>query len=216
MARCSSLWNYLNRSANKGSEAFVDKFDHLVRFPCATRWNSLFDALSDLTKLDELKLHDFCTDQKLSPILSTHMTFLKELMMCLKPIAITLDKLQGEKTLIMAELIPCVLNAHHLLKNLQTNSDIRICKGLLGVLIKSLETRFEHVFKWECCKEKSLPFVMATTSSPKWKLRWIDSQQKKQLATKWLLEEAELFGGQAVSSISHTTSETAEPEFTAS
>lgn len=37
MSRCSQLWNLLNRSANKASEAFIAKFGHFVRLPCATR-----------------------------------------------------------------------------------------------------------------------------------------------------------------------------------
>lgn len=119
IARCFGMWNYLSRSANKASEAFICKFGHFVKLPCPTRWNSLYDALSDVIKLDVLKLNAFCMEQKLSPLQSIHIDFLKEFVVCMTPIAVTLDKLQGENNLIMAELIPCVLNAHYLLRNLQ-------------------------------------------------------------------------------------------------
>lgn len=192
MSRCSKLWSYLGRSTHKASEAFVETFGKLVRTPCATRWNSLFDALSDLTELDVVKLHDFTKEQNIPSLQASHIEFLKEFLACLRPIAITLDKLQGEKQIIMAELIPCILNAHFLLNQLRNSDEIRVCKGLLAVIIGSLETRFKHVFDWPTCKDASLPLVMATISSPMWKLRWIDDQWKKTTATQWLLDEIKI------------------------
>lgn len=59
LIRCSQLWNYIKRSANRASEAFISKFGRRTRMPCKTRWNSLYDALEDLLKLDPIKVFLF-------------------------------------------------------------------------------------------------------------------------------------------------------------
>lgn len=136
MARCSQLWNYLNRSANKASES-------------------------------------------------------------VRPIARALDKLQGDKQILMAGLIPTIIEAHFQLSKLEIREDIKFCKGLISIMLQSLKSRFAHVFEWESSKEQSFPFVMATISSPKMKMKSIDhidslrSAHNKTIATNWLIDEAQ-------------------------
>lgn len=79
-----------------------------------------------------------------------------------------------------------------------------MCKRLVNVLVTSLESRFEHVFQWDTLKEKSLPFVLATISAPQWKLRWIESSEKK-VATSWLLESVESFSKNSNSTNTNTS-----------
>lgn len=50
---CAQLWNLLNRSSHKASDDFRKTFGRSVRLPCSTRWNSLFDALVDITRFVE-------------------------------------------------------------------------------------------------------------------------------------------------------------------
>lgn len=84
MARCTQLWNHLKRSAHKASEAFIFKFGRLVRLPCPTRWNTMYDALTDLLNLDASKLHDYAAEQQLTTLLQKiNIAFLKEYVACL-------------------------------------------------------------------------------------------------------------------------------------
>lgn len=193
MSRCSLHWNLLSRSPNKASESFITKFGKFVRLPCPTRWNSLYDALTDLMALDSVLLREFSNENKLVPLSDVNRAFLKEFVECLRPIAIALDTLQGEKSILMAEVIPCILNTHFLLNKLKHKEDVKFCKDLIQLIMNQLQNRFSYIFNWDQSKEDSLPYVMATVTSPKLKLRWIDSAVKKEIATKWLLEEAQSF-----------------------
>lgn len=204
---CAQHWNMLNRSANKASEAFIVKFGHLVRLPCPTRWNSLYDALSDIVQLDPPILREFSEEQRLTPFTDVHTSFLKEYVQCLRPIADALDKLQGEKQVILGDLIPCIMNAHFLLRKLQ-QQDLRFCKGVINTILKSLETRFAIVFEWDTCKKESFPFLMATITSPALKMWWIDTAAKKALATQWLTDEVQSLDEEQSNSIISCNDET--------
>lgn len=138
-------------------------------------------------------MRDFATDFKLTPLNDTNTAFLKEYVECLRPIAVALDKLQGEKAVIMGDLIPCILNAHFLLGKLHRKEGIRFCKGVIEVIMTSLKDRFQIIFDWHLHNNKteSLPFVMASLTSPALKIRWIDTAAKKVLATQWLLDEVQ-------------------------
>lgn len=85
-------------------------------------------------------MHEFATEQNLTPLLETHLVFLKEYTVCLKPVAITLDKLQGEANIFLGDLIPCILNAEYNLKQID-KSKLKYCAGLVDVLLKSLGKR---------------------------------------------------------------------------
>lgn len=86
--RCSQIWNYINRSANKASEAFADTFGHMFRTPCPTRWNSMFDSLCNIINLDQIKLREFSKENKLSLLTDVQIDLLKEYVESLRPIAL--------------------------------------------------------------------------------------------------------------------------------
>lgn len=124
LARCSQHWNLLNRSANKAGESCIKKFGKLIRLPCVTRWNSLFDALEDISLLDPIILREFSSENKLQTFTDEHIAFIKEYVECLRPIALALDKLQGDKNVWMADLIPSVMNAYYMLQKQRNRTDI--------------------------------------------------------------------------------------------
>lgn len=181
----------LKSLANKASESFIESFGRFVRLPCPTRWNSQFDALDDLVQLDEIILNDYAVKHSLTPLSTINLEFLKEFVECVRPIARALDKLQGEQQTLMASLIPTILETNFQLSKLENKDELKYCKGLVSILMESLKTRFAHVFNWEKCKEQSFPFVMATISSPKLKMKWIEHIENKSIATNWLIDEAQ-------------------------
>ena len=48
MGKCSALWNLSGRP--KSAEIIKETLNCQLRIPCATRWNSMFDSLSLLSK----------------------------------------------------------------------------------------------------------------------------------------------------------------------
>lgn len=69
--------------------------------------------------------------------------FLEEYRQILAPIAVALDRLQGEKTCYYAEFIPAILQVNRQLIVLQTTI-FRHCTPLLTAIISGFQRRFDH------------------------------------------------------------------------
>jgi len=98
MGKCSALWNASNRP--KSAEIIEGMCEGQRTTPCATRWNSLYDSISKL--LDKRSVLP-----KLMPALNLpcfkdiELDFLEEYRRTLAPIAVALDRLQGEKNMLL-------------------------------------------------------------------------------------------------------------------
>lgn len=119
IGKCAGLWNLLKRSANKANEIAFNILGKCLKTPCATRWNTFYDSLEDLLRFEDVKLNKILSELKLPLLTDNQRDFLIEYVSCLKPIAVTLDKLQGETNVAMGDVIPYILNLEHNLKNLK-------------------------------------------------------------------------------------------------
>ena len=98
MSKCSSLWNKSGRP--KSAEVIQDKLGCSLRLPCPTRWNSLFDSINVLLEKKAVLNEAMCALNL--PIFKSHeLEFLEEYVTVLAPIAIAIDRLQGEKAVFM-------------------------------------------------------------------------------------------------------------------
>lgn len=188
MELCSQLWNNLKRSP-KQCELFTSKFGKLIRLPCPRRWNSLYNSLSDLIELDAVKLDEYSQESGLTSLTSTQLSFLTEFVSCLAPVANSLDRLQGWTQISLSELIPCILQTQHHLSEIRGNGRQRYCNGLIDVILTSLRARFDFVVDWSENKSRSMPFVLATMTTPAWKMHWEPNATLRQLAIDWLVDE---------------------------
>jgi hypothetical protein len=83
------------------------------------------------------------------------------------PLAMALDKLQGEKSCFLGYVAPTIIALR--LKLIQF-THLVYCKRLAHLLIVSLEKRFSYLFDLENSKSKA--FILASISHPKFKLSW--------------------------------------------
>lgn len=102
--KLNSFWNLLSRStvaSDKVEEVCNCKFP----IPIITRWNSMFFAAKKVVSYKD-KLVSTFDELKLSKLTLCEWSFLEEYCTVMEPLAISLDKLQNEKTCFWAMLFP--------------------------------------------------------------------------------------------------------------
>jgi hypothetical protein len=141
MGKCSSLRNASNRP--KSAEVIADICGGQLTTPCATRWNSLYDSISKL--LDKRSvLAKLMQALNLPCFKDVEIDFLEEYRRTLAPIAVALDRLQGEKTCYYAELLPTLFKVQNQLNkptvyefpSLHSSADCSYC--LLSAQVQTI------------------------------------------------------------------------------
>ena len=92
--KATAIWNKCNFP--KSAEIILNICKRNLLTPCITRWNSLFDSLQCLLKFEQCTLKDLCQKLCLPELTESKVEFLCEYCTVLKPIAIAIDKVQGE------------------------------------------------------------------------------------------------------------------------
>lgn len=94
-AKCQSFWNKLSRSTSVADTVF-EICKKRFPVPIITRWNSWYDAISKLIS-EKTKVNESMEKLDMSKLKSTEWDFLTEYCQFMQPLAMALDKLQGEK-----------------------------------------------------------------------------------------------------------------------
>lgn len=99
----------------------------------------------------------------------------------MKPIAISLDKLQGEKNVSVGSVLPCLYYIKNTMGQceLKTRLSANIKIQAIGNdMLKSLKTVFTNRFKsFLTIDDINRVFVLAAVSHPVYKLKWIDDER---------------------------------------
>ncbi|KAJ8930525.1 hypothetical protein NQ314_016672 [Rhamnusium bicolor] len=133
----------------KSAEKIEEVLGHILSYPGATQWNSLFDEISQISRHKEkLPLLFEQLDIINQVFKDTELQYLSEYCLILKPIANALDILQGENNTYLVMYYLPILNA---------------CRsGLLK--------RFELFFDFS-----NLQAIIASFTLPQFKLKWINN-----------------------------------------
>jgi len=94
--------------------------------------------------------------------------FLEEYSKIMEPLAVALDKLQGEKRSFLGYVAPTFIVLRSLLIQ---STQLQYCKPLSLCLISSLKKRFDYLFNLSTPKSKD--FIIAPMSHPKFKGSWV-------------------------------------------
>ena len=141
--------------------------------PVVTRWNSLYDALAwmlphlkDSAKKSTLdRLFD---SLNLVPLSQNEVTIIDEYVTVLRPIALGIDFLQGDKNTFMGSLVPGIEAVLRLYDQLQVK--LVYLQDLAKSLAGATRNRFQHVLNSDDHK-------LAAAFLPKQRMRWVKSHE---------------------------------------
>ncbi|XP_060773195.1 uncharacterized protein LOC132883505 [Neoarius graeffei] len=179
MGKCAFIWNKAHRSS-AAAEVVQDIASMRVSVPCATRWSSEYMAISKLIGLTEDQLGDICTRLGGTRLNPHEMTFLREYVAVLQPLAQSIDLLQGEKKCFLGFLIPTILSLKSKLSEKLAN--VTLTAHIITAVINAIDSRFGAMLSSHEAK-------MATTTMPKFRLCWLPAEKKENMC-KTLIQEA--------------------------
>lgn len=111
----------------------------------------------------------------------------------MEPIAISLDKLQGEKNVTVGSILPCLnyiknaLGQCELKTKQSTNSKVQaIGNDMQRALKNAFEKRFKQFFNFD---ETNRELILASISHPVYKLKWIDDEKNMATARRFFEDE---------------------------
>ena len=179
-AKSSALWNKASRSS-VASDTVQEVTKRRLIVPNATRWNSYYNAVVRVTENPLAELNELCTKLELRCFTEREFKFLKEYSVVLKPVSRGLDILQGEDNCFFGSLLP-TLEAI-IKKVVALKPDLSsMTVGLAGCVEDAIRIRFQKVFNDDNA-------IIAAITVPKFKLKWVETQSKKDLYKQILIQE---------------------------
>ena len=173
--KCTALWNKTRRSslaANKMNE----KLKRKLLIPSTTCWNSYYDAVARVIENPSANLNELCISIGVRIFTKKELSFLKEYCVTLEPLLRGLDILQGEDCCYYGTLLPTLETIIKKTKAEVPNLSA-VTTGLAYAIERSIKSRFSHVFD-------SKDAIIAALASPKFKVKWVDSQEKRMPTNK--------------------------------
>uniref|UniRef100_A0A8C5FPP2 BED-type domain-containing protein n=1 Tax=Gadus morhua TaxID=8049 RepID=A0A8C5FPP2_GADMO len=179
-AKCSALWTKTSRST-VASDCLEEVGEKKLIVPTVTRWNKFYDAYARITEMPLTNINNLCTQFQIKCMNDREYQFLKEYCAIMKPFTVALDILQGEDTCFYGTLQPTieVLMAKTLAMR---NGLSPMTNGLPEVIVGAIKTRFAATID-------SKAALLASVSLPKFKLRWVKEETKRDHITFLLTTE---------------------------
>ena len=178
--KCTALWNKMRRST-LAADKMSDKLKKKLLVPSPTRWNSQYDAVSRVIENPSATLNELCTSISLRSFTEKELVFLKEYCVVLEPLSRGLDILQGEDRCYYGTLL---LTLQTIVK--KNKAEIPnlspAATRLVYAIESSIKRRFSHVFD-------SKEAIIAAHASPKFKVKWVDLQEKKDAYKQMMIDE---------------------------
>uniref|UniRef100_A0A9J8C1H8 BED-type domain-containing protein n=1 Tax=Cyprinus carpio carpio TaxID=630221 RepID=A0A9J8C1H8_CYPCA len=182
VAKCAALWNKAHHST-VAADAVLSIANMKLLVPCVTRWNSEYSAV-----------------QKVVSLTDSQLTYLKEYVDVLKPVATALDILQGEQKCYLGIVIPTLLTLKRKLQEKISNT--QFFSEIIDTTVKAVDSRFKQLFD-------SVDAKLATMTVPQFRLWWLPESEREHLRAKLIDEVSQLYHHTATSD---NTGETANEE----
>lgn len=111
MKKCNILWKWAGQP--NSVEVFEKYLGHSISYPVPTRWNSYFDSISEILSIKQDVFNTIQSDLNINipdKLTDSDMAYLKEYCTVLKPIAETIDFLQGQENTFFGYLVPSIVS----------------------------------------------------------------------------------------------------------
>ena len=179
-AKCTALWNKMRRST-VAADVMQTQLKRKLLVPSPTRWNSYYDAVTRVIENPPAFLNDLCTSIEIRNFTEKELTFLKEYCTALYPLSKGLDIFQGEDCCYYGTLLPTL--ATIIKKTKATLPQLStMTTGLAQTVQSAIVKRFSNIFD-------SKDAIIAAVTSPKFKLKWVESQEQKDTYRQIMIDE---------------------------
>lgn len=158
--------------------------------------------------------------KSLSPLTLHEWNIVNDYILLMKPIAISLDKLQGEKNVSIGCVLPCLHSIQKEISQteLQTKSsnNMRIQltgKAMKNSLMNAFKKRFSSFMPFDTANRT---LILAAVSHPVYKLKWISVEQNLITAKNYFEEEVQCMynnGDSSENNTQETEEENEDDEF---
>ncbi|KTG47924.1 hypothetical protein cypCar_00047271 [Cyprinus carpio] len=139
--------------------------------PTSTRWNSLYEAISRIITIPMNELNPLCVKLGIKCLNEREYLFLQEYCTVMKPLTVALDILQGDECTYGA-LLPTLTSL--MSKTLALKDDLsRMTASLPDVIVKAIKICFDAVLD-------SQEGLLAAATCPKFKLRWLKDERRRE------------------------------------
>uniref|UniRef100_A0A9J8BKG2 Uncharacterized protein n=1 Tax=Cyprinus carpio carpio TaxID=630221 RepID=A0A9J8BKG2_CYPCA len=170
IAKCSALWTKASRST-LASEQVEEVSCRKLMVPTSTRWNSLYEAISRIITIPMNELNPLCVKLGIKCLNEREYLFLQEYCTMMKPLTVALDILQGDECTYGA-LLPTLTSL--MSKTLALKDDLsRMTASLPDVIVKAIKICFDAVLD-------SQEGLLAAATCPKFKLRWLKDERRRE------------------------------------
>jgi hypothetical protein len=140
--KCQALWNKYGRS-NHAVDTVTDRLQLGLKRPNQTRWNSVFLAVERLIQIIEAQgeddFHSVCAEIGVTRLTAADLSFLREYLSVMKPVAQALNIMQSEKHMFLGCLIPTIMILRE--KLIAKSAAVTMCKPLVSALIEGIDNR---------------------------------------------------------------------------
>lgn len=178
MSKCAAIWNKAHRSSG-AADAIEEIAQMRCLVPSVTRWSSEYHAIEKLMSLTESQLNGISDQLKLAKLHPQETMFLKEYTAILKPLAYSINLLQGEKNCYFGYIVPTILSLKAKLAEKLTQ--VQFSAHILSAVIKAIDTRFGQVLA-------SHEARMAASTIPKFRLWWLADEERGAMKTAMVQE----------------------------
>lgn len=186
--RLQALWVFPRRSSRAktyGNEILGCS----LPIPCQTRWNSKYDAMAKILDLGQAKVDEYIKALKINMKSAAHLNELEKedwiminvYVKVMKPVAISLDRLQGEKDCSQGFILLTLFAMKHHLSGLEGGNLLKTCRD---AMIKVVDKRFGQFFN---INDSTKELVLASITIPKFKTNFIECKVDANMLAKNLL-----------------------------
>uniref|UniRef100_A0AAZ1XY96 HAT C-terminal dimerisation domain-containing protein n=1 Tax=Oreochromis aureus TaxID=47969 RepID=A0AAZ1XY96_OREAU len=178
--KCTGLWNKASRST-VAAETVDGIIGKKLLVPCTTRWNSFYDSLARICEISLVELNTIFSKFGLTAMTEREHQFIREYCTVMRPLTLALDIVQGEDNTFYGILLPTLETL--MFKTLELSSGLQILENLPEAVVTAIKTRFSEVLESEDA-------LLAAVTLPRFKLRWLRTQERKDKAKASLLQRA--------------------------
>ncbi|KAL3979254.1 MFS transporter (acetyl-CoA transporter) [Sarotherodon galilaeus] len=149
---------------------------------CSAMWTKAnrSSVAKEITDIPLAELNTVCTQFGIKCFTDREYLFLKEYCIVLKPLTVALDILQGEENCYFGILLPTLEIL--MSRTLALQDELKLTASLPDIIVKAIKVRFSSMMD-------NKEALLAAVTLPKFKLRWIREEEKKDMVRAMLTTE---------------------------